>query len=270
VGCVGKTLVTAVVCLATAASLFAVSPDLLGRPDHGDLSDPDPTNLSDPRDLSALPDQSGSRGAAPAKPKGRLFAPQDLGLLEAPDRDQWQKADQIMDALGIAEGAVVADLGAAGGWFTLQLARRVGPNGLVYAEDIQPAMLEAISRRMQRENLANVKTILGTPSDPRLPPGLDAAVIADAYHEMDEPTDPTLIVRLLGNIAASLKPQGRLGIVDWVKGSGGPGPPEDQRVNPDAVIKAAHAAGLRLISKEEYPPFVLLLVFERANARPSP
>ena len=58
-----------------------------------------------------------------SKPNGRLFAPQDLGLLEAPDREQWQKPDQIMDALGIAEGSVVAELGAGGGWFTLQLAR---------------------------------------------------------------------------------------------------------------------------------------------------
>jgi predicted methyltransferase len=204
------------------------------------------------------------------KPKGRLFAPQDLGLLEAPDRDQWQKADQIMDTLGIAEGAVVADLGAAGGWFTLQLTRRVGPNGLVYAEDIQPAMLEAISRRMQRENLANVRTILGTPSDPRLPPGLDAAVISDAYREMEESTESAQIVRLLGHIATSLKPQGRLGIVDWIKGDGGPGPPANLRVDPDAVVKTASAAGLRLISKEEYPPFVLLLVFGRANAHGSP
>ena len=64
----------------------------------------------------------------------------------------------------IAEGVVVADLGAGGGWFTVQLARRVGPNGLVYAEDIQPQMIEAISRRVQRENLTNVRTVLGTPT----------------------------------------------------------------------------------------------------------
>jgi SAM-dependent methyltransferase len=246
------------VCLAIGSSLFA-------RP-----ALPNPSHARDLSDLSGPGREQSGRGAAQPKPKGRLFAPQDLGLLEAPDRDQWQKADQIMDALGIAEGSVVADLGAAGGWFTLQLARRVGPNGLVYAEDIQPAMLEAIGRRMQRENLANVRTILGTPSDPRLPSGLDAAVIADAYREMDEPTEPAQIVRLLGNIAASLKPQGRLGIVDWMKGSGGPGPPANLRVDPDAAIKAAQAAGLRLISKEEYPPFVLLLVFGRANARGSP
>jgi SAM-dependent methyltransferase len=232
---------------------------------------PNTSDLSDLSDLSDPSDQS-RQAAPPPKAKPRLFAAQDLGLLEAPDRDQWQRADQIMDALAIAEGSVVADLGAAGGWFTLRLARRVGPNGLVYAEDIQPLMLDLISRRMQSENLTNVKTILGTPTDPRLPPGLDAALIADAYHEMDDATDPTLIVTLLRNIGQSLKPHGRLGIVDWVPGSGGPGPPADQRINADAAIRAANAAGLRLISKEEFPPFVLLLVFGRATAtaRPSP
>jgi SAM-dependent methyltransferase len=197
-------------------------------------------------------------------PTGRLFRQQDLGLLEAPDRDQWQKPDQIMDALAIAEGSVVADLGAAGGWFTLRLATRVGPNGLVYAEDIQPGMIEGIARRMKAENLKNVKPILGTPTDPRLPPGLDAALISDAYNEMDVPEDPSVIVTLLRNIGKSLKPQGRLGIVDWTPGAGGPGPPGDQRVDPAAIIKAGEAAGLQLISREEIPPFAYLLVFGRA------
>ena len=78
-------------------------------------------------------------------------------MLEAPDRDDWNKPEQIMDALGIADGAVVADLGAGGGWLEIRLARRVGPNGIVYAEDIQPQMIEAINRRMQHEGLANVR-----------------------------------------------------------------------------------------------------------------
>ena len=92
-----------------------------------------------------------------------------------------------MDALGIADGSTVADLGAGGGWFTIRLARRVGPNGLVYAEDIQTQMLEATSRRVAREGLQNVTTVLGTPSDPRLPDGkLDAVLIVDAYHEMED------------------------------------------------------------------------------------
>lgn len=201
------------------------------------------------------------------KPKGRLFAAQDLGLLEAPDRDQWQKPDQIMDALGIADGSVVADLGAGSGWFTLRLARRVGPNGLVYAEDIQPQMIEAIEQRLRGENLQNVRPVLGTPSDPRLPSGLDAALIVDAYREMDDPADPSLVVALLGNVARALKPQGRLGVVDFVPGGGGPGPEPDQRVKPEAVIKAAAAAGLQLVWREDVPPFLFLLVFGRATGR---
>ncbi len=208
---------------------------------------------------------------AQRKPKGRLFAAQDLGLLEAPDRDQWQKPDQIMDALGIADGSVVADLGAAGGWFTLQLARRVGPNGLVYAEDIQPQMIEAISRRMQNENLLNVRPVLGTASDPRLPSSLDAAVISDAYREMDDPADHSIVVTLLANVARSLKPQGRLGIVDYLPGGGGPGPAADLRVDPNVVIAAARAAGLELIKREDFPPFVYLLSFGRTpSGRASP
>ena len=109
-----------------------------------------------------------------------------------------------MDALQIGESSVVADLGAGGGWFTVRLARRVGPNGHVYAEDIQPQMIEAIERRVQREGLQkNVRTMLGTPTDPKIPDAaLDAVLIVDAYHEIEQP------VTLLRNLAKSLKPTG--------------------------------------------------------------
>ena len=190
--------------------------------------------------------------------RGRLIPPQDLGLLEGPDRDQWQKPDFIMDALGIADGSVVADLGAKGGWFTIRLARRVGPNGRVFAEDIQRQMIESIARRVQRENLTNVETILGTPTDPRLPAGLDAVLIVDAYHDMDDP------IPVLSQVARLLKPMGRLGVVDFVRGAGGPGPPADQRADPAAVIEAARAAGLQLTAREAIPPFQFLLVFAPA------
>src|SRR5262245_65221861 len=109
--------------------------------------------------------------ASPHAQHTRLFPPEELTQLEGPDRDAWQRPDQIMDALGIADGTVVADLGAGGGWFTVRLARAVGPNGLVYAEDIQQQMIRAIGRRVQREGLQNVKTILGTADDPKLPAG---------------------------------------------------------------------------------------------------
>lgn len=213
---------------------------------------------------TVLPTPSGEP-ASSAQKKPRLFPPEDLGLLEAPDRDDWNKPDLIMDALGIADGAVVADLGAGGGWFTIRLARRVGPNGIVYAEDIQPQMIEAINRRMQHEGVGNVRTVMGTPTDPRLPPGLDAALIVDAYHEMDDPARPDVILTLLKNLGTSLKPTGRIGIVDFLPGGGGPGPAAEDRIDPEAVINAAEAAGLKLQSREVVPPFQFLLVFGKAS-----
>lgn len=200
---------------------------------------------------------------APAAPRQRrLFPPQDLGLLSAPDRDDWNKPDLIMDVLGIADGARVADLGAGGGWFTIRLARRVGPNGVVYAQDIQTQMIEAINRRVQQEGLVNVKTILGTPTDPRLPAGeLDAVLIVDAYREMDEPARPQVMQDLLQRIARALKPAGRVGIVDFLPGDGGPGPSADDRVKPETIITAVEASGLRLQAREAVPPFQYLLVF---------
>ena len=200
----------------------------------------------------------------------RLFRAQDLGLLDATDRDRWQKPDQIMDALKIAEGSVVADIGAAGGWFTIRLARRVEQNGRVYAVDIQAVMLEAIKRRVQRENLSRiVETIEGTETDPKLPAGaLDAALIVDAYREMDDPAVPAQIVTLLKSINRSLKPQGCLGVVDFEQGGGGPGPGPQERVDPEVVTRAAAAAGLRLLKREAVPPFQFLLIFGKA-ASPS-
>ena len=196
--------------------------------------------------------------AAPAAqnlPHARLFPPEDLGLLEAPDRAIWQKPDEIMDALNIADGATVADVGAGAGWFTVRLARRVGPNGRVYAEDIQRPMLDAINQRVVREGLANVQTVLGTPEDPMLPGGLDAVLIVDVYAEVANP------VSLLSDIARALEPHGRLGIVDFTKQGHGPGPPMDQRVEPAAVIRDARAAGLDLVSHETFLPYQFLLVF---------
>jgi len=189
---------------------------------------------------------------------GRLFPPEELGLLEGPDRDAWQKPEQIMDALGIADGSVVADLGAGGGWFTIRLARRVGPNGQVYAEDIQPQMIESINRRVQREGLRNVTTVLGTPSDPRLPQGrVDAVLIVDTYHEMEDP------VALLRNVREALSPKGRIGIVDFTREGGGPGPAMDERVDAERVIRDAEAAGLRVVRRETFLRYQYLLVLER-------
>jgi len=193
---------------------------------------------------------------------GKLFPPENLGQLEGPDRDVWQRPEQIMDALNIAEGSVVADLGAASGWFTIRLARRVGPNGRVYAEDIQPQMIEAIKRRLPLENPNNnVVVRLGTAADPGRPVGaLDAVLISDAYHEMEQP------VALLRNAARALKPDGRIGIVEFSKAGGGPGPEMNERVDPERVIREASEAGLRLIAQPDILRYQYLLVFAKPDA----
>jgi ubiquinone/menaquinone biosynthesis C-methylase UbiE len=188
------------------------------------------------------------------RPRKGLFSPLNLGVLEGADREQWNKPEQIMDALKIADGSKVAEIGAGGGWFTLRLARRVNQRGLVYAEDVQPEMIEAIRRRVQRESLTNVRTVLGTTKDSRLPHELDAILINGAYNEMENP------VAVLKDAAQSLKPQGRIGIVDFSPGAGGPGPEPDQRVDPETVIKQATAAGLKVISRENVPPFMFMVV----------
>ena len=192
--------------------------------------------------------------AQKSRPRKGLFPPLNLGVLEGADREQWNKPEQIMDALKIADGSHVAEIGAGGGWFTLRLAHRVNQNGVVYAEDVQPEMIEAIRRRVQRENLTNVQTVLGTTKDSRLPHNLDAILINGAYHEMENP------VAVLKDAAESLKPQGRIGVVDYSPGAGGPGPEPEQRVDPDTVIKGATAAGLRVISNEAVPPFMFMVV----------
>ena len=213
--------------------------------------------------VPALRASGATTAAQAAKPK-RLFPPLSLGVLEGPDRVQWNKPDLIMDALNIADGSIVADLGAGGGWFTSRLSQRVGPKGLVYAEDIQPLMIEAIKRRKERENLTNVRTLLGTTKDSRLPKGLDAVVIMGAYNEMEDP------VALLKGAAASLKPQGRIGVVEYTAGAGGPGPDPDQRVSPETVIKDARAANLQVISQDPIPPFMYLIILGKgASSRPA-
>ncbi|MEZ5317853.1 MAG: methyltransferase domain-containing protein [Vicinamibacterales bacterium] len=195
-----------------------------------------------------------SAGEAP----GTLFSPEDLNILEGPDRGEWQQPDRIMDALRIADGSRVADIGAGGGWFTIRLGHRVGPNGRVYAEDIQPLMIEAIRRRVERESLTNVEPVLGAPDDPRLPGGLDAVLIVDTFPQFADP------VGLLRHVRDALAPGGRLGIVDFTAdGSGGPGPALESRVEPDVVIRAGESAGLHFERLETFLRYQYMVIFTR-------
>ncbi len=122
-----------------------------------------------------------------------------------------QPPDQIMDAIGVKKGMIVAEIGAGRGRYVVQLAVRVGENGKVYAEDIDAASLQYLERRCERGGLKNVETILGDVTDPKLPKGeLDLIFIISAYHHFDDP------VALLKNARPALKSDGILAIGEWV------------------------------------------------------
>src|SRR5579875_3562284 len=123
----------------------------------------------------------------PAPPEHPTSQPYtgDLSVFEDPNRDKLLQTDRVMDTLHLHAGSSIADIGAGGGWFSVRAARRVGPTGHVYAEDINPKAIQSINDRLQREHLPEITTILGTPDDPKLPPNsLDAALMLRVYHEV--------------------------------------------------------------------------------------
>ena len=192
---------------------------------------------------------------------GRLFPPEELGALEGPDRDAWQEPERVMDSLGVTSGTIVADIGAGGGWFTIKLANRVGPTGLVYAEDIQREMIESINRRVNRTNLSNVETIIGTSNNPKIPTPVDAVLMVDVYGEVEDP------MALLRNVIPQLKKGGRIGIVEHRLDGGGPGPPLQDRVAPETIITTAEAVGLQLLTHDESFRYQYLLVFVENSSK---
>jgi protein-L-isoaspartate O-methyltransferase len=172
-----------------------------------------------------------------------LTRPADLLLLEMPDRAIWQKPNLIMDELHIADASSVADVGAGSGWFTIRLSQRVGPRGKVYAQDVQQEMLIAIDRRVRREGFQNVETRLGDDNSSRLPRrALDAILVVDVYAEIGAAKR----VAFLRDLADSLKPTGRIGIVNYKPGAGGPG--GECRFARSVVESDARQAMLRILS----------------------
>lgn len=244
-----KIVLTSIVALVLTALLLAL---LSWTRDAGSGATGDPVRPPGPPAGSSpaplAPDDGGAR-------EGELFPPENLVLLEVPDRAAWQEPELIMDELLIAEGSDVADIGAGSGWFTIRLARRVcsaefrrncppGPTGTVYAQDVQQEMLTAIGRRVEREGLTNVELVLGDESSPNLPQtALDAVLVVDVYPEIRGSR-----VSFLRNLAGALRPKGRIGIVNHKPGAGGPGPDPDLRVEEAVVEREAEEAGLRVIS----------------------
>jgi ubiquinone/menaquinone biosynthesis C-methylase UbiE len=147
---------------------------------------------------------------------GRRFAEvmdaSGASWLDRRERDVEEAPDDAIDLIGVKKGATVADVGAGSGYLTIKLAKRVGAAGVVYAVDIQPAMIALIEKRLQSAKLTNVMPILGAIDDPRLAPAsIDLALMADVYHELSQPQS------MLRHIHEALKPGGRLVLLEYRK-----------------------------------------------------
>jgi SAM-dependent methyltransferase len=165
----------------------------------------------------------------------------DLSIFEYPDRDKKLQIDRVMDLLGITTGKNVADIGAGSGWFTVRAARRVGPTGAVLAEDINPQAIEYIGKRVAKDDLTNVRTVLGATDDPRLPAGsVDAVLMLKVYHEIAHP------VAFVKALKHALRTGAKVGIIDR-NGNGA-----DHGVSHDVVVKEMDEAGYRLVGTYDF------------------
>jgi len=165
----------------------------------------------------------------------------DLSIFEKPGRDERLQIQRVMNLLDIKAGSSVADIGAGSGWFSMRASARVGANGVVYAEDISSDAVEYIQERIQESNVNNIKTVLGSPDDPKLPSGaIDAVLLLKVYHEVAHP------VELMSNLKSCLRPGAKVGIIDR-NGNG-----IDHGVNSDVVKREMAEAGFKLLSSYDF------------------
>jgi SAM-dependent methyltransferase len=175
-------------------------------------------------------------------------------------RDRVNEADDIMDLAGIRPGMTVADIGAGEGYYTVRLARRVGPQGRVLGQDILPEVIDALGRRVNRENWTNVSVKLGTPDDPRLPErSFDRVFLVHMYHEITEP------YAFLWRLYPALRPGGEILVVDADR------PTQDHGTPPKLLVCEFAAVGYRLVSITPRPAAGGYLArFTQGDARTRP
>jgi ubiquinone/menaquinone biosynthesis C-methylase UbiE len=164
----------------------------------------------------------------------------DLSIFETPGREQRLHIEKVMDALAIAPGKNVADIGAGSGWFTVRAAKRVLPSGTAYAVDINPEAIQYIDQRIAKDGVHNVKTILSKPENPELPAqSIDCVLLLKTYHEVANP------VVLMRNLKPALRPEARVGIIDR-NGNGA-----NHGVQKNVVEQEMKQAGYRLVDEQD-------------------
>jgi ubiquinone/menaquinone biosynthesis C-methylase UbiE len=152
----------------------------------------------------------------------------------------------------------VADIGAGSGYMTARMAKRVGPSGTVYAEDIQPQMIELLKERLKRERLTTVIPVLGTPDDPKLPPAsIDLMLLVDVYHEFSDP------VKMLNGMRAALKSGGRLVLLEYRKEDPSIPIRLEHKMTVTEAKTEVEAAGFTLTKVDERLPRQHILIFAK-------
>lgn len=174
-------------------------------------------------------------------------------VLDDPARDAWQKPHEVLQALKLAPDASVADIGSGTGYFAVRLAHRV-PNGRVYGVDAEPEMVRYLAERAKREGLANLTAVAAKPNDPGIPAPVDLVIVVDTYHHIPSR------VQYFRNLQKSLKPGGRLAIIDFTPDSP-VGPPKRARIPAETVKKELARAGYGLAEEHAFLPNQYFLVF---------
>lgn len=158
-------------------------------------------------------------------------------VFDDPSRDSWQQPDLVLAALDLGPRMVMVDIGAGTGYFAVRLARAI-PDGEVIATDIEPDMVRYLTERAAREQLPNLRAVVTPPADPQLAPGtVDRILVVDVWHHIDGKA------AYASALARSLRPGGKLAIVDF-KPSSRHGPPPEHRVTPEQIIAELRGAGL--------------------------
>ncbi len=181
--------------------------------------------------------------------------------LERPERDWEENPNLAVDLLQLKKGMVVADVGAGTGYFSVRMARKVGPEGKVYASDLQEPMLQRLARNAAREKIRNIETVLATETDPNLPANtLDLIIMVDVYHEFSQPQ------AMLRKMRTALKPDGRLVLLEYRKEDPEVPIRPEHKMSVKEVKMELEAEGFQLSQKIDKLPRQHVLIFTKSGS----
>jgi cyclopropane fatty-acyl-phospholipid synthase-like methyltransferase len=175
-----------------------------------------------------------------------------------PERDAWQKPEEVLDALHLQPTSLVADIGAGTGYFSVRIAKRV-PEGKIFAADVEPDMVRYLGARAEREHLANLTPVQARTDATNLPEPVELILVVDTYHHIDDRT------RYFAALQSSLRPGGRLVIIDF-KADSPNGPPAHHRISPKRVGEELTAAGYMLAETIDFLPRQYGLIFKKRDS----